>query len=136
MSGARRRARREAKQAVKQLMKQGMPARAIGAVASTEKLKFTLMKIVNKLDRKLETGEGDISVREGIAAISEIRRLEQAQGKLVVQAAEEELNAPIEPEPELPPHSEPAASEAGLTPQAAEAAQAGSAANPPMKAAS
>lgn len=116
MSGARRRARREAKFAVKQLMKQGMPASAIGAVASTEKLKFTLMKIVNKLDRKLDTGEGEISLREGIAAIGEIRRLEQAQGKMIEQAAEHEAASPVyeEATPQTPAQ-QPSLKEAGLT---------------------
>lgn len=116
MSGARRRARREAKYAVKQLMKQGLPASAIGAIASTEKLKFTLMKIVNKLDKKLDTGEGDISIREGLAAIGEIRKLEQAQGKMIEQAAEHEAASPLyeEATPQTPAQ-QPSLKEAGIT---------------------
>ena len=116
MSGARRRARREAKYAVKQLMKQGMPASAIGAVASTDKLKFTLMKIVNKLDKKLDTGEGDISIREGLAAIGEIRKLEQAQGKMIEQAAEHEATSPLyEEATPRTPAQQPSLKEAGIT---------------------
>lgn len=116
MSGARRRARREAKYAVKQLMKQGLPASAIGAIASTDKLKFTLMKIVNKLDRKLDTGEGDISIREGLAAIGEIRKLEQAQGKMIEQAAEHEAASPLyEEATPRTPAQQPSLKEAGIT---------------------
>ena len=96
MGAARRNMRRQARLAATQLLKSGVPASAIGAVSSIERLKGTLLKIVGKLDRKLDTGEGEITIREGLAAINSLTRLEQTQSQLGAQEPQEETPEPSE----------------------------------------
>ena len=82
MGAARRRQRREARQAAAQLLKAGIAPQHIGQLAQAERMKRVLFKVVDGLEKRLDTGEGTITVREGLAAMKEIRALESYQREL------------------------------------------------------
>ncbi len=99
MSGARRKARREARRAAEQLLKSGVNLAAIGRVSQIERLKSFMLKVVDAAEKRLETGEGTVTVREGIAATQVYLKLEKAQQAQAEEPADEFEPAPV-------PHSQ------------------------------
>lgn len=81
MGGLRRRLRREARAAAKQLVRQGVPARSIGRIVEDERVQRVLLRMVEEVEKKLDGKEANVSVREGLAAIKEIRALKAEQQK-------------------------------------------------------
>lgn len=81
MGGLRRRLRREARSAAKQLVRQGVPARSIGRIVEDERVNRVLMRIVEEMEKRLDGKGSSVSVREGLAAIKEIRALKAEQQK-------------------------------------------------------
>lgn len=81
MGGLRRRLRREARSAAKQLVRQGVPARSIGRIVEDERVQRVLLRMVEEVEKKLDGKEANVSVREGLAAIKEIRALKAEQQK-------------------------------------------------------
>lgn len=79
MGGLRRRLRREARSAAKQLVRQGVPARSIGRIVEDERVNRVLMRIVEEMEKRLDGKGSSVSVREGLAAIKEIRALKAEQ---------------------------------------------------------
>ncbi|MCC6573487.1 MAG: hypothetical protein IT462_06815 [Planctomycetes bacterium] len=90
MSASRRNARRQARQAAKQLLRAGVRAGDIGRSLDDSRIKRVLLKMVDGLEKRIDTGEGPVSVREGLAAIKELRELEREQTR---EATAEEIAA-------------------------------------------
>ncbi|MCC6575566.1 MAG: hypothetical protein IT462_17440 [Planctomycetes bacterium] len=94
MSAARRRERRQARIAARQLLKSGIPLNAIGTLSTAERYRRFLDKVVDAAEKRVDTGEGGVSVREGLAAIKEIRTLDREKAELVnTEPTAEELAA-------------------------------------------
>lgn len=87
MGGLRRRLRREARSAAKQLVRQGVPARSIGRIVEDERVQRVLLRMVEEVEKKLDGKEANVSVREGLAAIKEIRALKAEQQEALESAA-------------------------------------------------
>lgn len=87
MGGSRRRMRRQAREAAKQLLSQGVPAREIGRVVEDARVGRVLLRVVEEMEKRLDGAEGRVTVREGLAAIKEIRQMKAAQQKALEQAA-------------------------------------------------
>ncbi|NUO17546.1 MAG: hypothetical protein HUU03_14025, partial [Planctomycetaceae bacterium] len=87
MGGLRRRLRREARSAAKQLVRQGVPARSIGRIVEDERVNRVLMRIVEEMEKRLDGKGSSVSVREGLAAIKEIRALKAEQQEALESAA-------------------------------------------------
>ncbi|MCC6574076.1 MAG: hypothetical protein IT462_09805 [Planctomycetes bacterium] len=83
MGAARRRQRREAKQAAKELLKAGIQTQHIGRLAKGEQLKSFMLKVVSAAEKRIDTGEGNISVREGIAAAKAYQDIDRDQRELI-----------------------------------------------------
>ncbi len=81
MGAARRRLRREAREAATQLLRAGLSVNTIGRMTAGERYKRVLDKVVDAMERKLDTGEGPVSVREGLMAIKEARAIELQQAE-------------------------------------------------------
>lgn len=82
MSAARRRMRRQARQAAKRLLEAGVSPDAIGRVNESDELKAFYMKVVRAAAKRVETGEGNVTVREGIAAAAKVQELERREAEV------------------------------------------------------
>jgi uncharacterized membrane protein YdbT with pleckstrin-like domain len=98
MGGLRRRLRRQAKDAAKQLLKQGVPLNAIGRITADARTMGFLGKVIDAAEKRIETGEGKVTVREGIAAAQTITKLQAQQAKALDHAAEQEEEQLLEEE--------------------------------------
>lgn len=88
MGGFRRRLRRQAREAAKQLVSQGVPPREFGRVVEDARVGRVLLRVIEEMEKRLDGGEGKVSVREGLAAIKEIRQMKAAQQKALEESAE------------------------------------------------
>ena len=94
MGGFRRRMRRQAREVVRQLINQGVPPREVGRVVEDARVGRVLWRVIEEMEKRLDGGEGKVSVREGLAAIKEIRQMKAAQQKaLELSAAMDEAEA-------------------------------------------
>lgn len=82
MSAARRRLRREARQAATELLKAGIEPAHIGRLARGERLKGFMLKVVDAAEKRIDTGQGNVTVREGIAAAKAWRELDAEQREI------------------------------------------------------
>ncbi len=82
MSAARRRMRRQARLAAKRLLEAGVSPESIGRANESDELKAFYMKVVRAAAQRVETGEGNVTVREGIAAAAKVQELERRQAEM------------------------------------------------------
>lgn len=134
MSGARRKARREARRAAEQLLKSGVNPAAIGRISQIERLKSFMLKVVDAAEKRLETGEGAVSVREGIAATQVYLKLERAQQTQAEELADEPEPAPTPQEQGTPQQPAPQQAPPPQRPQPTLPAQRAASAPPPATA--
>lgn len=72
----------------KQLLKQGVTASAVNRVAQDARTVGFLTKVLEAAEKRLETGQGAVSVREGLAAAQALSKLQKQQAQALEQAAQ------------------------------------------------
>ncbi len=83
MGAARRRQRREAREAAKQILRAGISPQHVGRLAQGEQLKTFMLKVVRAAEQRIDTGEGLVSVREGIAAAKAYAEIDLRQREVI-----------------------------------------------------